>query len=385
MVRTYEFYEKNFNLDKLQVDRINAIIGDVENCIYNEEEIRSLGREGLIFCICEGKYEVFKTLVSPFSYKDGDKERYRYLLDPVSLGIVDYIRECPQSIMAHWAMVNEDEKRKAEFVGEEFFPIPVEFSSKDAVVLYPSLKKELIDAILTIDKAKIMTTKIKDVLAKQISGTGYPIRKIQDVVYYAELPLLYPCIDLFRKNIITKSNDTGGCYSDNENDDSKIFISNIIIDYDSLDEANKVVADALIESGHAHTFDNDCVGHLMRELIIEVPCKRNESVYQVTKRMMELVSKFHKQDMVYGKLSVEDIYTTISNWYYLLTEDEQKEVYAILEKGYTSENILKALKYFEFINYYYDAEEDVFWMSEFYYKKHKQYLEENEYGGKDLI
>ena len=199
--------------------------------------------------------------------------------------------------------------------------------------------------------------------------------------------LLYPCIDLFRKNIITKSNDTGGCYSDYENDDSKVFISNIIVDYDSLDEANRIVADSLVESGHAHFFDNECAGHLMRELVIEVPCKRNETVYQVTKRMMELVSKFHKQDMIYGKLSVEDIYTIISNWYYILTEDGQKEVYAILEKGYTSENIIAAMKYYESIgiSYYYDKEEDRFWSSEYYYKKHRQFIEDKcEFGSQGL-
>ena len=35
-----------------------------------------------------------------------------------------------------------------------------------------------------------------------------------------------------------------------------LFIANLIVDYDSLDETNKVVADALIESGNAHIFEN---------------------------------------------------------------------------------------------------------------------------------
>ena len=30
---------------------------------YNEKDIRSLGKEGLLFCICEGKYDVFKDFV----------------------------------------------------------------------------------------------------------------------------------------------------------------------------------------------------------------------------------------------------------------------------------------------------------------------------------
>lgn len=387
MIRTYEFYEDNFKLYKFQVDRINSIINDVENGIYNDEEIRSLGKEGLLFCICEGKYDVFKTLVSPFSYQDGDKVRYRYLLDAVSLEVVDYIRNCPQSIMEHWARVNENAKSNAEFDGKEFSPIPVEFTSRNAVVLYPSLKKELIDAILFVDKAKIMTTKIKDVLAKQICGTGHPIRSIQDVVYYAELPLLFPCIDLFRKNIITKSNDTGGCYDDYVADESQEFVTNLIVDYDSLDETNRVVADALVESGHAHFFDNECAGHLMRELVIEVPCKRNETVYQVTKRMLELVSKFQKQDMIYGELCAEDFYNIFCNWSSLLSDEDFDKVNAILEQGYSSENIIAAMKYYESvgISYYYDKEEDRFWSSEYYYKKHRQFIEEQPgYGSQGL-
>ena len=378
MLRTYEFYEKNFKLYKSQVDRLCTIIGNVENGIYNEKDIRSLGKEGLLFCICEGKYDVFKTLVSPFSYKDGNKERFRYLLDAVTLGVVRYIRECPQSIMEHWVKVNENEKRNAEFAGEEFFPIPVEYSSKDAVVLFPSLKKELIDAVLSVDKDKILTTKIKDVLAKQISGTCHPITCIQDVVYYAELPLLYPCIDLFKKNIITKSNDTGGCYEDYVSDESQEFIANLIVDYDSLDETNKVVADALIESGNAHIFENKYADEIMRELVIEVPCKRDETVYQVTRRMMELVSKFHKQDMLYGQLNDMDFYNMFCNWFSILSDENVEKVNAILLEGYDSENILKVLEYFTFIKVYYDSVEDKFWTSEYYYNKHKQYLEEQQ-------
>lgn len=387
MVRTYEFYEKNLNITSHQLNKYLLILKNVENGIYNEEEIRSLGMEGLKLCICEGKFEVFKTLVSPFSYDDNGTVRYRYLLDAVSLGIVEFIKNCPSSIMEHWAKVNENDTMTCEFAGIEHTTIPVEFTSRDAIVLYPSLKKELIDAILTIDKSKIMTTKIKDVLAKQICGTGFPIKSIQDVIYYAELPLLFPCIDLYRKNIITKSNDTGGCYSDYVNDESKEFTSNIIVDYDNLDEANRVVADALVENGNAHMFENRSGRIVAKELIIEVPNKINDTVYQVTKRMLALVSKFHKQDMIYGQLDAEYFYELICNWGRVLSDSDYENVVAILENGYTSENIIEAMKYLEGLGfyYYYDENEDKFWVSEYYYKKHKQYLEEQpEFGSQGL-
>lgn len=385
MLRTYEFYQDVLGIYPYEVNKITAIIENVENGIYNEDEIRSLGANGLKFCICEGKYDVFKKLVGPFEYQDGEKTRYRYLLEPVSLGIIEYINNLPGSIMEHWATVNKNGKMNAEFAGEEFFPLPVEYTSRNAVVMYSSLKKELIEAILKVDKAKIMTIKIKDVLAKQICGTGFPIRSIRDVCYYAELPLLFPCIDLFKKNIITISNDTGGCYDDCVTDDTEVFKTNLIINYESLDEFNKVVADALIESGAAHIFENPCSGETIKELIVEVPCKRNESVYQVTKRMMELVSKFNKQDMVYGQLNEEDFYNMFCNWFSMLSDEDASKVNAILEQGYSNENILKVLEYFPFLSVYYDKEEGKFWSAEYYYKKHREYVEDNlEFGSQGL-
>ena len=184
--------------------------------------------------------------------------------------------------------------------------------------------------------------------------------------------------DLFKKNIITKSNDTGGCYEDYVSDESQEFIANLIVDYDSLDETNKVVADALIESGNAHLFENKYADEVMRELVIEVPCKRDETVYQVTRRMMELVSKFHKQDMLYGQLNDMDFYNMFCNWFSILSDENAEKVNAILLEGYDSENILKVLEYFTFIKVYYDSVEDKFWTSEYYYNKHKQYLEEQQ-------
>ena len=53
--------EKNLNITSHQLNKYLLILKNVENGIYNEEEIRSLGMEGLKLCICEGKFEVFKT------------------------------------------------------------------------------------------------------------------------------------------------------------------------------------------------------------------------------------------------------------------------------------------------------------------------------------
>lgn len=381
MIRTYDFYVEKFNISPSEVKRIVDIISDVENGIINENDIRSLGENGLKFCICEGKYDVFKKLVSPFEFQENGKVCYKYLLDAISLGMVEFIQECPSSMMEHWAMFNSREMDNAKREGWDFKPASVEYTSREGIVLYPGLKKELLDAIYSVDLDKVMNIKIKDVLARQIVGTGFPIRSERDIVYYAELPLLFPCIDLFRKNIITLSNDTGGCYDDFIDDESEVLRSNIIIDYTSLDDYNKAVAKELIENGYAVMYEYDSYVRLS----LEVPTRINETVHQVSKRMINLLSKFHKQDMIYGKISVDSVCELMERWYNFLGENEKRSVYTILEKGYTDENIIEALKYFKFISVYYDKDEQTFWKGEYYYKKHREYIEEQpDFGSQGL-
>ena len=379
MLRTYEFYEKYFNLPEYVVNKIAEIIKNIEHGIYNEDEIRSLGADVLKFCICEGKYELFKKLVGPFAFKTRDGSiKYKYLLDAFTLGLVEFINGCPSSIMEHWALENDKLRSDFNKISEEHIHIPVEVTIRDAVVLYPSLKEELLSSIYTLDKEKIMNIRIKDVLARQISGMGHPIRCARDVIYYCEAPVIYSSLDLFDKNIITTANDTQGCYDDGANLPACVFLN---VDYDSLDEGNKLVADSLVEMGKADIQEKSFVGN-GKGIIIKVPCDRNDTIYVVNQELMKIVSMFHKQDMVYGRVSVDDIYTAFCNHYLYLTEEEKEKVYSILEDGYTSENILRALEYFKFLDYYYDEKEDVFWDSEYYYRKHIKFLEEQPGYGK---
>lgn len=361
MLRSYDFYKEKLGISEYDILRISTIINSFNNGEVCEEDIRSLKGDGLKFCLCEGMFDTFKKLVSPFEYDDNGTTRYKYLLDSISLGLVEFINSCPSSIMEEWA---KDTSKS------------VEEAAMEAVVLYPNLKKDLLDAIYSIEEDKIMTIKIKDVLARQISGVGKPIKGERDVVYYAELPLLLPCLDLFKKNIITVANDTGGCYDDHEiNEDS---FANIIIDYNSLDEGNKEIAQMLVADGHGKILDV-LSG---KELFIEVPCKRNETVLDVSKRMMDLVNLFHKQDMLYGKMNDEDIDNFLNFIYRYLSDDKKKKVFNILSSGYTDQNILQAISYSPYsFMIYYDTEEKKFWKDKYYYDKHKKYLDEQ---NKDL-
>lgn len=374
MLRSYEFYKKNFNMEIYEVNKIKEILENIEKGNIVEKDIRSLGENGLKFCLAEGKYELFKRLVAPFAYGDGSEKNYKYLLDPISLGVVDFIKNCPGSIMEKWVQMNKHEKLVADLEEREYIPVSEVAAAEAAIVLYPELKDELLNAIYSIELDKIMNVKIKDVLAKQISGMGHTIQNVRDVIHYSELPVLCSALDLFSKNIITTANDTEGCFNDGEIKDDNL-VTNLIIDYASLDEANKLVADTLVTNGNARYQEKSYVGR-GKGLILEVPCKRDDFVYSVNEKMMKLVSQFHKQDMIYGKLTIEDIYELISLYWNYLSEDERIKVNAILEKGYASENILEVLKYFPDIFLSYDEDENIFWNSEYYYKKHREYLKE---------
>lgn len=370
MRKSYEYYEKKLGISNYEVDKIATIIDSIEKETASEEDIRCLGSNGLKFCLCEGKYELFKKLISPFSYDDNGVIRYMYLLDAISLGLVEFIMSCPSSIMEYWALENKKDNLKGS--------ISVEEAARDAVVLYPTLKKELLDSIYNIDKNKIMTIKIRDVLARQISGLGHPIKSEKDVIYYVELPVLYPCLDLFNKNIVTIANDTEGCFDDyiKEDEENNIFMTNIIIDYNSLDDGNKEIADLLVNSGQGRLVKFGAYATDVDALVIEVPCKRDETVEQVSSRMMSLINMFHRQDMFYGVLDDNEIDAIINNNYRYLSNDKKREVYDLLNDSYSDENIVKVFSYFPFSTVYYDEEERKFWISKYYYDKHREYLNE---------
>lgn len=381
MQKTYEFYERQLGISEYDIQVIQGIFSKIENGTCTEADIRNLGDKGLKYCICEGKYDLFKKLVSPFTFKDkSGKKYYKYLLDSITLGLVEFINNCPESIMMAWVKMNEEAKWDAESRNEEYFQLPVEYAAKYSVILYPSLKEDLLSAIYKLDKEKIMSIKIKDVLPRQISGMGHPVRTTNDVIYYCETPVVYAGLDLFSKNIITTANDTEGCYG--EEVENPVVCLNI--DYESLDEENKIVADALVQSGNAEYQEKSFVGN-GKGINLLVPCTRDESVFDVNKKFMELVSKFHKQDMIYGTLSLDDVIDFMEAHARFLSEEDLNKVREILTEGYTSKNILNALEYFMYLNLYYDKEEDKFWMGEYYYRQHKAYLEEQpDFGGKGL-
>ncbi len=350
MKNSYEFYLKELGLGENEVKEKYVLLckiqDDLNNNNYDEEEIRNLDLSIFIIIVLEDKIDLFKRLVSLFSYDDNGVVRYRYLVDIISLGVVDKIND----------LVIEN-------------------------LIDSKLANELLTMIYDIDYDKAKTMRICDVLPRQISGMGHPVVTKKDVIYYSELPVLQSALDCFDKNIITTSNDTEGCYYDQPSDVSRNYAVNLMINYDTLDENNKVVADSLIENGNAR-LTKSFTEKGEYDLFVYVKVSPLDIVEDVSNRLMDLFTKFNKQDMLFGRLTLDDIENYMNNQVGYLSDEQYNKVVNILNSGWSNENVLKVLEYFPYIFYYYDPEENIFWQNEFYCQCHKKYLaEQHRQGG----
>lgn len=373
MLRTYEFYEEEYFISRDEIDRISKIISDFEKGIVNEKDLYSLNLNSLKFCIAECKIDTLIKLISPVAYQDGPNVGYKYFMDAISLGLLDYINTLPSSIMERYANMLRSQQEESIMMGETPFEeelVTVREAAHNAVILTPVDKKKIIDALLTIDLNKISNIRIKDVFARQICGMGFPIRSEKDVAFYSEVSNYLPCLELFNMNIRTTSNDTSGCIDDLDKSDSKCEIS---IHYGSLDEANKCVADAIVESGNGHfirSFVDDG-----QDLMITVPCDVNERVSEVNVRMMKLISKFHKQDILYGVVDLQDAIMTLKRWSAFLSGDERKRIQGMIKEDMTASEVIEVVNALE-LSYVCDSDGTIY--SDMYcLNKHKEYIMEN--------
>lgn len=372
MLRTYEFYEEEYYISRDEIDRISKIISDFEKGIVNDS-LYSLGLNGLKFCIAEGKVDTLIKLISPIAYQDGPNVGYKYFMDAISLGLVEYMQTLPSSIMERYANMVRSQEEESIMMGEAPFEeekVTVREAAHNAVILTPMDRKRILDTLLSIDLTKIGNIRIKDVFARQISGMGHPIRSDKDVAFYSEISNYLPCLELFRMNIRTTSNDTTGCYDDLDKSDCKCEIS---IHYDSLDEGNKCVADAIVESGNGRfirSFVDDG-----KDLMITVICNADERISEVNVRMMELISKFHKQDILYGVVELSDAIQTLRRWSAFLSGDERKRIQEMIKEDMTSSEVIEVVNALE-LGYVCDTDGTIY-ADKYCLDKHREYLMEN--------
>ena len=319
MLRTYEFYKQYYSIEKEEVDCIRETIEQFEEGKVNPRALRRLKFNGLVYCLAEGKIDTLIKLISPIGIekKDGSVE-YKYYMDAISLDLLRYVENLPSSIMERYAKLMEKEAEEhPEYFHIDPTRLPTERelseratirdllvkkAAKDIIIVSPRDKERIKSALLDINMGIVGKIKIKDVHARQIPGMGFSIRNSRDVAYYSEVSNYLPSLALFNMNIATTFNDTVGCFDDGLCDECNCRIA---ISYDTLSEENKCVADAIVESGNGF-FDKSFLTD-GQDVHIVVPCEADETVLDVNKRFIKIISKCTKQDVLHGVISNEKI------------------------------------------------------------------------------
>jgi hypothetical protein len=266
-------------------------------------------------------------------------------------------------------------------------------------------KDKIIKSIFNIDIEKMNKIKIGNTLPREISGYGHIVTDINDVIYYAEPACLETMIYLFNNNIRTTGNDTECVYGEKE-ENGKCTVR---IDYDSLSEENKNIANYLISMNVAYF-----VGEPTKNNIeIQVPCSKNETVGAINEKLESIACQFVKQPILYGFFSREQILPKIIEWikddivndrllpngegtYFeycmgLIETEKVKEnpngdLYLGDGRTFLSDDFVNVIlqskeffqTYIEYRGFYYDESEDKIWISEKLYKLYLKQMNINQ-------
>jgi len=208
----------------------------------------------------------------------------------------------------------------------------IEYSDKE----YLEKMQEEID----IDNPITRNIKLKNSLAREVSGWGHPIRGEKDVRYYAEPACLESMLYLYRNNIITTMNDT--CCVNGE---AKEGICKVWINYNALSDENKEEIDRLIEEGFARFVKDEAI----KTVSIFVPCKEDDTIGEVSDRLMEPTRRLKKQISYKGLMNIDEIMNLLSESIkkYLYNSEiipEREESYLDLFYKYIDEGLLRPLE-----------------------------------------
>lgn len=142
--------------------------------------------------------------------------------------------------------------------------------------------------------------KIKDVPAFH-QGTYIPINTRDDLKEIVEEPCLKACQELFDKNIQTVDS---GCNGENCSD-----CAYIIINYDTLDEQNKRIADDMVNRKIAvfHPKSDVCTRNYFNHIFIQVPTSPEETVASVERKLSNITQSFVPQRKIVKRMDPQEI------------------------------------------------------------------------------
>ena len=192
--------------------------------------------------------------------------------------------------------------------------------------------------------------KVRDIKPFHISGEAnvFVREKYKDNV---ELPGLAACLYLYDLNIQTT-------WFNCNKEDPRVDLH---FSYDTLSEENKEIAQSLEKEGLLF-IDSNNYGH--RHCYIRFEASLESDVETISNRLLDIVKPFTYQDVLYGYEPLKDC---VEREIIRFGIDEYYDI--------SDMNVIKSLIGKEYLNRYYDEEENLVWDNEELYQKHSAYLE----------
>ena len=124
--------------------------------------------------------------------------------------------------------------------------------------------------------------------------TNIVVKTKEDLKGIVEEPCLKACESLFEKNIETVDSGCNG-----ENSFHRAYIT---INYDTLSEKNKQIADDLVKQGKMQFYPKgDNLRHYFNQVEIEILTKPEDFVTNVEKKLLAVTANFEMQEKVARK------------------------------------------------------------------------------------
>ena len=158
---------------------------------------------------------------------------------------------------------------------------------------------------IDIPDDNIRKVKLKNSLAREISGWSHPINDEKGVAYFAEPACLDTMLYLYRNNITTTMNDTECVYGDHQ----EKGICTVWFLYETLSDENKEIAHRLIRDGFAKFIENE----KKKTISIYVQCSEDDTIQDVSDKLLNIAKKFKKQINLKGLLTEDELINILVN------------------------------------------------------------------------
>ena len=325
--------------------RIKLLLEQFKNDKKILNELCKYGRKAFIVAVKEKMYDILPLLVTPMEIMVNNELLVRQCCDIFEIDIQDILNNSFDSeLKAKESAIEDYEWNKENDFQSDSRSIQEIIDSK---IIIPN-KKEIYETALNPDFDLVNRMKVKD-CPNIFNNAAISISNEKDVLMVSELPTYYACLNFFRKNIVTTQCD----FDPNEN------FARVWISHKYLSEDNRDIAKFLLEKNIAHKADGDSPN-----IVIEVNCNPDDTVYDMKLRFDEIINKFNIQDNLHESCTFDEIIEF--NRKYCSAEIEFKD-------GFTIENVIK---YYirENASNYFDFNEGRVWNTREAYDRHINYL-----------